>query len=69
MRFCYIYTDEDFPAFIYKSGTVYNEENEDFGGYVLVQVSDYFRACSNVTHHTISGLSVHLHCLACNFLS
>lgn len=35
-------TDEDFPVFLYKSGTVYDGENEDLGlfrGYVLVRVS------------------------------
>ena len=35
-------TDEDFPVFLYESGTVYDEENEDVGlfrGHVLVRVS------------------------------
>jgi hypothetical protein len=37
-------TDEDFPVFLYESGTDYDEENEDAGlfrGYVLVRVSGY----------------------------
>jgi len=35
-------TDEDFPAFLYENGTVYDEKNEDLGlfrGYLLVRVS------------------------------
>lgn len=34
-------TDEDFPSFLYASGTVYEEDNEDLGlfqGFLLVRV-------------------------------
>jgi hypothetical protein len=34
-------TDEDFPSFLYKSETLYDEDNEDIGlfhGYLLVHV-------------------------------
>jgi hypothetical protein len=34
-------TDEDFPSFVYESGTPYDEDNEDIGlfrGYLLVRV-------------------------------
>jgi hypothetical protein len=34
-------TDEDFPSFLYESGTAYDEENEDVGlfrGFLLVRV-------------------------------
>ena len=47
-------TDEDFPVFLYESGTVYDEENEDVGlfrGYVLVRVSGYYGPYSIMTHH------------------
>jgi len=46
-------TDEDFPAFLYESGTVYDEENEDVGlfrGYVLLRVGFCYRVCSIMTH-------------------
>jgi hypothetical protein len=46
-------TDEDFPVFLYESGTVYDEENEDTGlfrGYVLLQVSFDYIICSVVTN-------------------
>ena len=39
-------TDKDFPVFLYKSGTVYDEDNEDVGlfrGYVLVRVRRFFQ--------------------------
>ena len=58
-------TDEDFPAFLYENGTVYDEKNEDLGlfrGYLLVRVST-----SNEFHiqmHlwcSMSGLSIHFH--------
>ncbi len=35
-------TANDFPSFVYESGTVYDENNEDVGlfrGYLLVQAS------------------------------
>ena len=38
-------TDEDFPIFLYESGSVYDEENEDVGlfrGHVLIRVSAWF---------------------------
>jgi len=63
-------TDEDFPVFLYKSGTVYDEDNEDVGlfqGYVLVQVRCFFQLKARFIFCDVLGLSVNLHwTIICN---
>jgi hypothetical protein len=57
-------TDEDFPVFLYKSGTVYDEDNEDIGlfrGYVLVRVRRFFQLKAQFIFCDVLGLSVNLH--------
>jgi len=60
-------TANEFPSFLYETGTRYDENNEDLGlfrGFLLVRV----RICDSVTvkdtvtlPYCFSGVSTHLH--------
>jgi len=62
-------TADDFPAFVYESGTVYDEDNEDVGlfrGYLLIRAStcifiamitDYAFMMWQVYRHIFTGPS------------
>lgn len=48
-------THEDFPVFLYESGTKYDRENEDAGlfrGYLLVRVRRIFQIESRQNEHS-----------------